>query len=135
MNEYKTLSKHDLTLKETLNSQFNSSSQCFSPNKLHHPSKLEIRTSTQIILKELPENFFGRGEMKGSKFSKIADTYKGYLYEVERSGIKYYEVFKRKINVQYGVVKYPNSKAFGIWAWTYFSSEKAMKKFEEINKD
>ena len=88
----------------------------------------------QIIknMKELREQFDGRGEVKGYTFSQISKTDWGFIYEVEHGGHRHYEVFKKRLNHRFGTVSYPSSKAFGIWAWTCQSMDKAEQKLEEI---
>ena len=85
-------------------------------------------------MKPLPTEFIGRGEVKGFHFTQIKATDMAYLYRIESNGSFHYEVFKKRENARYGVVSYPTSKAFGIWAWTYRNYEKAIKKFNELNK-
>jgi hypothetical protein len=84
-------------------------------------------------MKQLEQIFFGRGEVKGFKFTQISKTDSAYLYEVNTSDSKYYEVFKKKINKRYGCISYPTSKAFGIWAWTYPNLNSAFVKLNEIS--
>lgn len=82
----------------------------------------------------LPKTFIGRGEVKGFKFAQIDATDKAYLYEVESMGRLHYEVFKKRENARFGTVSYPTSKAFGIWAWTCSSYERAIERFNQLNK-
>lgn len=85
-------------------------------------------------MKPLEKEFIGRGEVKGFKFTQIKATNMAYLYKVDSGWSINYEVFKRRENVRYGVVSYPTSKAFGVWAWTCMTLEGAEKKFNEINE-
>ena len=75
-------------------------------------------------MKELKEYFTGRGEVKGYIFNQIKKNELGYIYEVKGHNI-HYEVFKKKINTLYDCVSYPTSKAFGKWAWSVGSFERA----------
>lgn len=84
-------------------------------------------------MKELQLEFIGRGEVRGFKFTQIKATDMAYLYKVDSGWSINYEVFKRRENARYGVISYPNSNAFGIWAWTFMSYEKAESKFIELN--
>jgi hypothetical protein len=83
-------------------------------------------------MKELKEYFSGIGQVKGYVFSQIKATEYGYLYEVKGDGTLHYEVFKRVENRLYDCVSYPTDKAFGLWAWTCMSLNKAEDKFNEI---
>lgn len=83
--------------------------------------------------KQLPVSFFGKGEVKSYKFTQIRQTDKAFLYEVSAGGTIHYEVFRKVVNDRYVCVSYPTSRAFGIWAWTYMSLERAERKFNELN--
>lgn len=90
-----------------------------------------METVTQ--LKQLQDKFIGRGEVKGFKFTRLASEEKvGYFYRVETGHSIHYEIFKYKANNQFGNVAYPGRNAFGIWAWSFKSFEKALEKFKEI---
>lgn len=83
--------------------------------------------------KKLPVQFSGIGEVKGYEFTQISTTYSGFCYEVNISGtITHYEVFNRKINTRFNCESYPTSKAFGIWAWTCRTKEKAIEKLNNL---
>ena len=86
-------------------------------------------------MRELQEEFIGKGEVKGFKFTQIKKTEYAYLYQVEdySTNRMRYEVFKRRINKRYECVSYPKSKSFGLWAWSIFNYQKALQKFEEIS--
>jgi len=97
-------------------------------------------------LKLLEYEFIGTGEVKGSKFTQIHNCRNAYLYKVEPiEGKVHFEVFKRKnvaicIDFENHVYSdtefkeiYPNSKDFGVWAWTYNSYDLALDKFEEFS--
>jgi hypothetical protein len=84
-------------------------------------------------IKPLPEKFAGTGEVRGYEFCLVSKTKRGFCFEVSNSGIiSHYEVFKRKINYRFNCESYPTSKAFGIWAWTYRTKEKAIEKLMSI---
>ena len=80
-------------------------------------------------IKRLPEQFSGRGEVRGYKFIHICITNRGFCYKVTQSNINpHFEVFRRKINKRFSCESYPTSKAFGIWAWTYKNRDEALNK-------
>ena len=84
-------------------------------------------------MKPLQKQFHGKGEVKGYLFTQIKQTDKAFIYEVSHDDRKHYEIFKKKINRRFACVSYPTAKAFGIWAFTYMTLEKAEKKFNELN--
>ena len=45
---------------------------------------------------------------------------------------RHYEVFKKRLNRRFGTVSYPTDKAFGIWAWSCMSLERARERLNEI---
>ena len=86
-------------------------------------------------MKRLAETFTGRGEVKGHSFTQVAKNPKAFIYNVKISPtLEVYEVFKRKENTQFDCESYPTSKAFGIWAWSIKSKERAFQKFNELSK-
>jgi len=94
--------------------------------------KTEIHDSNQPI-RPIPEQFPGRGEVKGFLFTQICSTDHGFCYEVTQDGIKpYFEVFRRKINKWFNCESYPSAKAFGTWAWTFLSKSEALQKLEQL---
>lgn len=86
-------------------------------------------------MKELLINFVGKGQVRGFIFTQIKKSESAYIYEVNvTEDQKHYEVFKKRENSKYKCVSYPSDKAFGKWAWTYSSLDKALNKFEELNE-
>ena len=85
-------------------------------------------------MKELKEQFEGKGQVRGYTFTQISKTDWGFIYEVEHCGHKHYEVFKKRLNHRFGTVSYPTDKAFGIWAWTCMTLERAKDKVEAIDQ-
>ena len=83
-------------------------------------------------MKELSENFIGKGQVKGFVFTQKLKTDNAYIYEVNTGQTIHYEVFKRKVNNKFNCISYPSDKSFGIWAWTCLSYEKAIEKLEHI---
>ena len=89
------------------------------------------------MLRELPVEFEGTGEVRGFLFRQVSRTMFGYIYEVRVPGKEgsHYEVFRRMENARFGCVSYPKSKSFGAWAWCCDSLAKArerLKAFEEF---
>ena len=89
------------------------------------------------MLRELPVEFVGTGEVRGFLFRQVSRTMFGYIYEVRVPGGEecHYEVFRRMENARFGCVSYPKSKSFGAWAWCCDSLAKArerLKAFEEF---
>lgn len=80
------------------------------------------------MIRQLREEFDGKGEVKGYRFRQAEKGDNYYIYEVtdtENPGRVHYEVFRRVTNELYQVESYPTSKAFGNWAWTAQSLEHA----------
>ena len=98
-------------------------------------------------MKELDEKFKGTGEVKGVQFTQIAKSDKAYIYERDDEGAKSYEVFKKLasnggtmiVDGQEVIfdpkIRYPNSKAFGVWAWATAYRKLAFDRFVELNKE
>lgn len=76
-------------------------------------------------MKELPDAFIGKGQVRGFKFTQVKKTEFGYIYKVECFDRVWYESFKRKENSRFGVVSYPTNKSFGVWAITTSCLERA----------
>lgn len=92
------------------------------------------------MLRELPLEFVGTGEVRGFQFRQVSRTMFGYIYEVRVPGKEgsHYEVFRRMENARFGCVSYPKSKSFGAWAWCCDSLAKArerLKSFEESPRE
>ena len=88
-------------------------------------------------IKQIPDSFVGRGEVRGFNFTKLASYNEGFIYEVSNGDTKYYEVFKERINTRFKNVSYPSSKSFGIWAWwtkTFEEAEERLKSFTPTKK-
>lgn len=81
-------------------------------------------------MKELEEEFIGKGQVKGFRFTQLEQSRNAYLYEVNTGHSIQYEVFYRKENSRFNCVSYPSNKAFGVWAWTYSDFEKATRIFD-----
>jgi len=95
-------------------------------------------------MRELQERFTGRGEVKGFEFYQVDANQYGYIYRVTTDGQTHYEVFKRKTGFTYDYqnkcktdkqyVKYPNSNAFGVWAWTFKHYSDALEAYDLLEK-
>ncbi len=85
-------------------------------------------------MRPLQKEFEGRGEVRGYTFKQIRREPEGYVYEVGGSPEVRYEVFKHKENERYDIVRYPNANAFGKWAYSVSSLERAdelLKKWKQ----
>ncbi len=82
----------------------------------------------------LQQQFTGKGEVKGFEFTQIQQSKKAYIYKVDTRCSTHYEVFKKKAKTNSVRHCYPTSKAFGLWAWTYHDLDKAVNKFNQLNK-
>ena len=76
-------------------------------------------------MKQLQQQFQGRGEVKGYTFTQIRVTDKGFIYSKELNGSLSYEVFKRKENKRFNCISYPTSNSFGVQAWDCKTLERA----------
>lgn len=85
-------------------------------------------------MRELKKEFVGCGEVKGIKFKQLRKSNFAYMYEVDSGCSIYYEVFHRKVNRKFNHEIYPRAKHFSKWAWTCMSFDKAIKKFNSLNK-
>jgi hypothetical protein len=84
-------------------------------------------------IKELREEFEGEGEVRGFTFRRVLSNGYAYVYMVSGGSSRdYYEVFERRVNSTYGVVSYPKSKAFGVWAKTTYDWDKALAYYGEF---
>ena len=94
------------------------------------------------MIKELPLEFIGTGEVDEFEFKQIYKSSNAYMYKVSLDGRKpHYEVFERTLTpicIDYDKkiysdvdfkVKYPKSNDFGRWAWTYNDYDKACDGF------
>lgn len=84
-------------------------------------------------IENLPHQFIGKGEVKGFIFTKIQESEKAFLYEVNNGSNIKYEVFKKKAKTNSKRYCYPTSKAFGVWAWCPSTLSRAIDIFNEIN--
>lgn len=84
-------------------------------------------------MKELKEVFYGKGQVKGFKFTQIKKTNYAYIYRVDTGVSKHYEVFERRENTQFNCISYPSNKAFGLWAKTTSSYNRALDLLETLD--
>jgi hypothetical protein len=99
--------------------------------------------STQIKVHDLPKTFTGRAEVKQFEFSQVKSTKYGFIYKVNET---HFEVFKYKLTpicIDFAKriyledefkIHYPKKNAFGVWAWTAGSIERAEEILAEITK-
>lgn len=98
-----------------------------------------------VLIHELENSFTGIGEVKGFEFTKVAETDIGYVYCVRTSEkSNHYEVFKKRKtpicidfeNKIYSETEfkevYPNSKKFGISAWSVKNYETALERLNGL---
>ena len=83
-------------------------------------------------MKQLEEEFKGRGQVKGFVFTQLEKSAAGYIYAVYTGENVHFEVFKHKENKHFNCVSYPSNKGFGVWAWTFSDIDKAKNKFDEL---
>lgn len=100
--------------------------------------KIMFEEVVGVMPKELDEVFEGRGEVKGFTFTQLNGTEYAYIYEQKEEISEHitYEVFRRRVNAQFGCVSYPKSNGFGDSAYmgkTFRSLDKAMAYFEYLN--
>ena len=91
-------------------------------------------------VKELKKQHLGRGTTKGFVYNQIAKSKHGYIYDVYTEGLFLgYEIFERKIYkaappfVMEDKVAFPSNEAFGEWAWTTESLERAKDILKDID--
>jgi len=84
-------------------------------------------------MKQLEENFIGKGQVRGFDFTQIKKSKHAYIYCVLTGTSTHYEVFFHKENNHFNCISYPGDASFGSWAWTYGSLDLAIEKFEELN--
>lgn len=96
------------------------------------------------MIKKLPKQFSGVGEVKGFEFTQIEDTPLYSIYSVTHEGVVHYEIFKKRIapvcldfkNRIYSDTDskeiYPKSASFGIWAWSIQNLTNAEPYIKEI---
>jgi hypothetical protein len=85
-------------------------------------------------MKELEKNIIGKGEVKGYLFTQVQMSDKAYLYKVDTGASIQYEVFKKIYRTNSIRHCFPISKAFGIWAYTFPTLEKALEKFNKLSQ-
>jgi len=91
----------------------------------------------EIQIKELPVSFQGVGEVRGFLFTQKESSPHGYIYQVYDPDINltWYEAFERKVNTRFNCVSYPKSNAFGDWAFTYKTYDRAQEKLKEYDSN
>lgn len=89
-------------------------------------------------IRKLPTEFIGRGEVRGQLFRQLLRGEQSTLYEVNDNEAIHYDVFRIRIS-KYPRTRelyetYPKRSSFGIRAWVYRNFEKAIVKYNEIDK-
>jgi len=84
-------------------------------------------------MKQLEQEFNGKGQVKGFRFTLIKKSDYGYIYKIDTGDAIHYEVFGHKENTRFDCVSYPSNKAFGLWAWTTSNLDRAFDLLEEID--
>ena len=106
-----------------------------------------------MSVEELPKQFIGGGDVKGFKFTQIANGERAYIYEVEceesytKDKSTHYEVIE-KVAVEkcldfanriYSDTdlkhRYPKTNEFGKESWCYQNKTLAQNKFNELNSN
>lgn len=117
-----------------------------------HEEIEELRRKFDAILdmevKELPDEFYGKGEVRGFHFTKVVEHEDYYIFKVNPvpNEKAHYELIERIPtpicldfeNKVYSETKckerFPKAKDFGVWAWTYSTfnaaDESAKNKYE-----
>lgn len=98
-------------------------------------------------MKELEKEFIAGPEVKGFLFKQIRASSHAYIYRsTDNNGKLHYETFERKEskNRDYVIagkaihseahIRYPRNNDFGVWAWCIRDLDKAIQKFDELNK-
>lgn len=95
-------------------------------------------------MKTLDKTFIGKGEVRGITFTQVKETENGYIYK--RSD-ELFEVFEKRtqkegteniggVQVRFESKElYPNSNAFGKWAWECISLENAQIRLSAMQKN
>lgn len=84
-------------------------------------------------MRELEEVFYGKGQVKGFKFTQIKKTENAYLYRVDTGQSKHYEIFERRENTRFNCVSYPSNKSFGLWAKTTHDYNTALEYLDHFD--
>jgi len=85
------------------------------------------------IIKDLPIDFIGCGEVRGFKFTLICKTNFGFIYEVNTGDRIYYEAFRKRLNHRFACISYPRANSFGISAWTTPDLDRAYEILRELD--
>lgn len=87
-------------------------------------------------MKELEKEIKGRGEVKSYNFTQLCANGYAYVYEVtnDECDTIHYEVFERKENTQFDCVSYPRAKAFGVWAFSKSTIDRAMIEYDRLSQ-
>ena len=63
----------------------------------------------------------------GFTYTQVFKNDKGYIYSQSKNGIQYnFEAFLHRENNYFNCVSFPGNEAFGSWAWSCRTLERAM---------
>ncbi len=66
---------------------------------------------------------------RGFQYKQVFKNKKGYIYAQYLDGkIIAYESFYRKENAMFDCVSFPGDEAFGLWAWSCATLDRALSK-------
>jgi hypothetical protein len=66
---------------------------------------------------------------KGFVYTQVFKNDSGYVYEQKLNGrVIAFESFFRRENTMHGCISFPGDNAFGIWAWSCSTIERAISK-------
>ena len=106
-----------------------------------------------MTVEELPKEFIGVGDVRGFKFTQIANGERAYIYEVEceepwtKDKSTHYEVIKKvAVNKCLDIAnriysetelkhRYPKTQEFGKESWCFQNKKLAESKFNELNSN
>lgn len=71
----------------------------------------------------------------GYDYEQVVVEPYGYIYAQKMDGkVIAYEVFEHMENEYYQCVSFPSNEAFGNWAWTYPTLDRAYERLHSLNK-
>jgi len=64
---------------------------------------------------------------KGFIYTQAFKNEKGYIYKQQLNGIELgFEVFYRTENTKFNCISFPGDNAFGVWAWSVKTFDRAL---------
>lgn len=69
---------------------------------------------------------------RGFRYTQVFKNDKWYIYkQQDQNGNNLaYEVFYRKENIRFDCVSFPGDEAFGLWAWSCTTLDRALKRLQ-----